>query len=132
MGKSKILIADDEFYIRDIVKDALDEDFIVIEASDGEEAIAIARKQKPDLIIIDILLPKLDGVSACYLLKSNNRTSSIPVVIISGRTDRLKQDCIEEIGADGYLSKPFDVQELFDKINRVIASNRRCIRLNSI
>jgi DNA-binding response OmpR family regulator len=118
MGKKKILIADDELYIRELVTSALEEDYIVLEASDGEEAINIARNQKPGLILMDILLPKLDGISACYILKSDTNTRAIPIVMISGRTDRLDQDYIKEIGADDYLAKPFDIQELLDKIDK--------------
>jgi DNA-binding response OmpR family regulator len=118
MGKKKILIADDELYIRKLVTSALEEDYIVLEASDGEEAINIARNQKPGLILMDILLPKLDGISACYILKSDTNTRAIPIVMISGRTDRLDQDYIKEIGADDYLAKPFDIQELLDKIDK--------------
>lgn len=118
MGKKKILIADDEFYVRDIVKGALENDYIVLEASDGEEAINIARNQKPSLVLMDILLPKLDGISACYILKSDASTRAIPIVMISGRTDKLDQDYSREIGADGYLAKPFDIQELLDKVNK--------------
>jgi len=118
MGKKKILVADDEFYVRDIVKGALEEDYIVLEASDGEEAIDIARKQRPSLVLMDILLPKLDGISACYLLKSDASTKAIPIVMISGRTDRIDQDYIKEIGADDYLAKPFDIQDLLDKVNK--------------
>ena len=85
MGKKKILVADDEFYVRDTVKGALEEDYIVLEASDGEEAISIARNQKPSLILMDILLPNLDGISACCILKSDANTKAIPIVMISGR-----------------------------------------------
>ncbi len=116
--KKKILIADDEFYVRDIVKGALDEDYTILEARDGEEAIDIARNQKPGLILMDILLPKLDGISACYILKSDANTKAIPIVMISGRTDRLDQDYIKEIGADDYLAKPFDIQDVLDKVNK--------------
>jgi CheY-like chemotaxis protein len=118
MGKKKILIADDEFYVRDIVKGALEENYIVLEASDGEEAIDIARNQKPSLILMDILLPKLDGISACCILKSDANTRAIPIVVVSGRTDKPDQDDIKEIGADDYLAKPFDIQDVLDKVNK--------------
>ena len=118
MGKKKILIADDEFYVRDIVKGALEETYIVLEASGGEEAIDIARNQKPSLILMDILLPKMDGISACYLLKSDANTKEIPVVMISGRTDKLDQNYSKAIGADDCFAKPFNVQELLGKVNK--------------
>ena len=118
MGKKKILIADDEFYVRDIVKGALEEDYIVLEASDGEEAVNMARNHKPNLILMDILMPKLDGISACYLLKSGANTRTIPVIMISGRTDKLNQDYIKELGANDCLAKPFDVHDLLDKVSK--------------
>lgn len=118
MGKKKILIADDEFYIRDIVKDALEEDYTILEASDGEEAINIARNQKLILILMDILLPKLDGISACHILKSDTNTKRIPIVMVSGRTDKLDQDYIKEMGADDYLAKPFHIQDVLDKVSK--------------
>ena len=76
------------------------------------------RNQKPSLILMDILLPKLDGISACYILKSDANTRAIPVVVISGRTDKLDQDYSKAIGADDFLTKPFDIQDLLDKINK--------------
>jgi len=116
MGKKKILIVDDELYIRDMVKSTLEEDYIVLEANDGEEAINIARSQKPDLILMDILMPKLDGISACYILKSDANTRVIPIIIISGRTDKLDQKYSKAISFDDYLAKPFEVQDLLDKV----------------
>ena len=118
MGKKRIMIADDEFYVRDMVASALEDDYIVLEASDGEEAVSMARNHKPNLILMDILLPKLDGVSACYLLKSDAITREIPIIMISGRTDKLDQNYNKSIGADDCLAKPFDVQNLIDKVSK--------------
>ena len=118
MGKKEIMIVDDEFYVRDMVKAALDEDYIVIEASDGEEAVNMACNHKPSLILMDILLPKLDGISACYLLKSDANTRTIPIIMISGRTDKLDQNYSKSIGADDCLAKPFEVQDLIDKVSK--------------
>ena len=109
MDKRKILIADDELYIRLLVKSAVGRDYIVLEASDGEEAIDIARSQKPDLILMDIMMPKLDGIGACYLLKSDIDTRAIPVIMVSVRTDTLDQGYSKEMGADDYLTKPFSI-----------------------
>ena len=120
MGKKKIMIADDEFYVRDMVASALEDDYIVLEASDGEEAVSMARNHKPNLILMDILLPKLDGVSACYLLKSDANTGEIPIIMISGRTDKLNRNYSKSIGADDCLAKPFDVQDLIDKVSKYL------------
>lgn len=118
MGKKKIMIADDESYVRDMVASALEDDYIVLEASDGEEAVNMARNHKPNLILMDILLPKLDGVSACHLLKSDANTKEIPIIIINGRTDKLDQNYSKIIGADDCLAKPFNVQDLIDKVSK--------------
>jgi len=117
MSKKRILIADDEFYVRDIVVNALSEHYIVLEASDGEEAISMAKKHKPSLILMDILLPKLDGISACRIIKSEIDTSMIPVIMISGRTDKIDGERVKEIYADGHLAKPFDIDELLNKVD---------------
>ena len=118
MDKSKILIADDELYIRHLVSSALGRDYTVLEASNGEEALDIARSQRPDLILLDIMMPKLDGIGACYLLKSDIYTKAIPVIMVSVRTDKLDQDYSKEMGADDYLTKPFSVQALLDKVKQ--------------
>jgi len=118
MSKKRILIADDEFYVRDIVVNALSEHYVVLEASDGEEAISMAQKHKPSLILMDILLPKLDGISACRIIKSKTDISMIPVIMISGRTDRVDGERVKEIGADGHLAKPFDIDELLNMVNQ--------------
>jgi two-component system alkaline phosphatase synthesis response regulator PhoP len=118
MDKKKILVVDDELYIRLLMKGALGRDYTILEASDGEEAIDIARRQKPDLILMDIMMPKLDGIGACHVLKSDVNTRAIPVIMVSVRTDTLDQDYSKEMGADDYLTKPFDFQTLLDKVKQ--------------
>ncbi len=118
MEKRKVLIADDELYIRLLMGSALGGSYTILEASDGEEAIDIARSQKPDLILMDIMMPKLDGIGACYILKSDINTRAIPVIMVSVRTDRLDQDYSKDMGADDYLTKPFNVQALLNKVKQ--------------
>jgi len=84
MNYRKILIADDELYVRLLVKSALDTSYSVLEASDGEEALDITRTEKPDLVLMDILMPKLDGYTACYQTKTDEATKAIPVVMLTG------------------------------------------------
>jgi len=120
MSKRKILIADDEFYIRELVKDALSSNYIILEASDGEEAIDAARKEKPSLILMDIMLPKLDGIGACYILKSEVATKRIPIIMVSVRTDKLDQEYCKSMGSDGYLTKPFSFEALLETVKRFI------------
>jgi two-component system alkaline phosphatase synthesis response regulator PhoP len=125
MEKRKVLIADDELYIRLLVKSAVGRDYTVLEASDGEQAVDIARCQKPDIILMDIMMPKLDGIGACYILKSDVSTRAIPVIMVSVRTDTLDQDYSKEMGADDYLTKPFSVQALLDKTKQYELATHR-------
>ena len=92
MEKKKVLIADDEAHIRLLVRSILGKDYIILEASDGEEAVDMARTERPDLILMDIMMPKLDGVGACYILKSYSGTKGIPVVMLTALTDKLDQE----------------------------------------
>lgn len=100
------------------VSSVLGGDYVVLEASDGEEAVDIARSEKPDLILMDIIMPVLDGIGACRILKSDINTNSIPVVMVSVGTDKLNQDYSKEMGAGDYLAKPFSVQALLDKVKQ--------------
>jgi len=116
MGNKKILIADDELSIRLMVSGMLGEDYTVLEVSDGQEAINIARSQKPDLILMDIMMPKVDGYTACSALKTDQTTKKIPVVIVTGVGHELNKKLANEIGADDYITKPFSLQSLLDTI----------------
>ena len=120
MDKKKILIADDEPNIRILVSSMLGKDYTVIGASDGEEAINIARDSKPDLILMDILMPKVDGYIACHAIKTDPATKAIPVVMLTAVGYELNKRLAEEVGADGYITKPFSPQDLLDTIDRCV------------
>jgi two-component system alkaline phosphatase synthesis response regulator PhoP len=113
--KQKILVADDELYIRLLVKDILEPEFNVMEASNGEEAVNIARNEQPDLILMDILMPKLDGYAACYAIKNNELTKDIPVVMLTGVGHEINRQLSQEMGATAYITKPFNPEDLLDK-----------------
>ncbi len=120
MDKKKILIADDEPNIRLLVGSMLSRDYIVIAASDGEEAIALARRQKPDLILMDIMMPKMDGYIACSILKADPATKAIPVAMLTGVGHELNKKLAEKMGAGGYITKPFTRQELLEAVTRLL------------
>ncbi len=122
MAKKKILIADDEVYIRLLVRSILGKDYTVLEASNGEEAVDTARTQKPDLILMDIMMPKLDGVGACNIIKSDPIIGAIPVVMLTARADKLDQKYAKDMGADGYITKPFSSSGLRDTVNRLLTN----------
>ncbi len=116
MDKKKILIADDEPNIRLLVSGILSQDYIVIAASDGEEAVALASRQKPDLILMDIMMPKMDGYAACSVLKADPVTKTILVVMLTGVGHELNKQLAKQVGADGYITKPFSMEELLETI----------------
>jgi len=118
MDKKKVVIVDDEMYIRQLVNNALDRDYTVLEASDGEEAIDITRTQQPDLILMDVLMPNLDGCTACYEIKKDEATRAIPVVMLTGIGHELNRKLAQEMGADGYITKPFNLQNLLDTVKQ--------------
>jgi len=116
--KQKILVADDELYIRLLVKDILEPEFTVLEASNGEEAVNITYTEQPDLVLMDILMPKLDGYTACYAIKNNELTKDIPVVMLTGVGHELNRQLSKEMGATAYITKPFNPEDLLDKIRQ--------------
>jgi len=120
--KRKILVADDELYIRLLVKDILEPEFTVLEASNGEEAVTIARNEQPDLVLMDILMPKLDGYTACYAIKNNELTKNIPVVMLTGVGHELNRQLSQEMGATAYITKPFNPENLLDKARQHAAA----------
>jgi len=122
MGKKKILIADDEPSIRLLIRSMLSKDYIVIMANDGQEAIDIARQQSPDLILMDILMPKMDGYIACHAIKTHPATKAIPVVMLTGIDYELNKKLSQQVGASGYITKPFQLQELTEMIGQLLST----------
>jgi CheY-like chemotaxis protein len=118
MVDTKILIVDDEVGIRLMVVRMLGEDYTVLEAADGEEAVTLTRLHKPNLVLMDILIPGKDGYSACHEIKMDPETKSIPVVMVSAISHRLNERLSAEVGADGYITKPFSVEKLLEAIAR--------------
>lgn len=116
----KILIVEDDQSILDIIKYNLKkEGFVTIEAKDGEEAIEKALSQNPDLILLDLMLPKLDGISVCLKLRE---TLTTPIIMVTARAEEIDRILGLELGADDYISKPFSQRELMARIK---ASLRR-------
>ncbi len=120
-GNKKILIADDEEAVRSLVKRILGKTYKVIEADDGEEAVKVAVNQKPDLILMDILMPEMDGLTACYAIKRNQATKEIPVVMLTAVDYELNRKLSQDVmGSQGYITKPFNSQELMDMITKCL------------
>jgi len=121
MSKKKIMVVDDEADIRELIKFNLEkEGFDVVPVSDGETALEEARLRQPDLIILDVMLPGIDGIEVCFKLKSDNNYKSIPIVMLSAKSDESDQLVGLKIGADDYLVKPFSPKVLVAKITAIL------------
>ncbi len=112
-----ILVADDEAAIRDIVASVLENpDCRVLHARDGEEAVAVAKSEHPDLILLDCLMPRVDGVEAVKRLRADGGTCTIPIVLMSGDSDHDWVSAAEKIGMRCFLVKPFSPSQLLQKL----------------
>jgi len=120
MRERKILIADDESEIRTMVNRMLGREYLILEASNGSEAARIARLHKPSLILMDIMMPDMDGYSSCSVIKNDPETKDIPVIILTGIEHELNVKLSEEMGADGYVTKPFSLEELLETVDRFL------------
>lgn len=92
----------------------------VLKAADGQAAIDLVYKEKPDLIILDLMIPKLDGYKVCRLLKSDSNYQDIPIIVFSAKVQDKEKEIIQEVGADDYITKPFDPEIMLAKINSLI------------
>ena len=123
--KEKILIVEDE---KDIVK-MLDynlkkEGFRTINASDGEDALDLANREHPDLILLDLMLPGIDGLEVCKTLKSDSKTKHIPIIMLTAKTQEADKIVGLELGADDYVTKPFSPRELIARIKAVLRRSK--------
>ncbi len=117
----KILIVDDEKLIRDVIREyCYNENYDVLEANNGEEALKIIESNKIDLIVLDIMMPKLDGFSLCKQIKSKN----IPIIILSARSDEFDKLMGFELGIEDYVTKPFSPKELMARIKVILKRNK--------
>jgi two-component system cell cycle response regulator len=117
MKSKRVLIVDDDNFMRQIIKDSLAGQFDVIEARHGHEAVRFADSKKPDLILLDIELPGLSGIDVCKRLKATRHTKNIPVILISSHTRKEQIIIGLQAGADDYLTKPFNSNEVLSRVN---------------
>jgi CheY-like chemotaxis protein len=116
----KILVVDDEAEVRDSLREFLEgAEYAVCEAADGEEALVKTFTERPHMILLDLRLPKLDGYQVCQTLKGNPVTSGIPIIMITALNATPQKVKGIESGADDYISKPFDLDELRARIHMV-------------
>ena len=120
--KKKILIVDDEKQLVSLVSLHMKmSGYEVLSAKDGEEALAIAKEEAPDLIILDLMLPKIDGWEVCKRLRTESKIGDIPVIMLTARSEAGDKLRGFECGADDYVTKPFSPRELVARVKRVLA-----------
>ncbi|MEI6831802.1 MAG: response regulator [Candidatus Omnitrophota bacterium] len=117
MDKKRILVVDDEIDLVEMLSIRLEaNDYEVFAAYDGQEGLDKARTLKPDLIILDLMLPKLDGFKVCRMLKFDEKYKQIPIILFTARAQESDVKLGKEVGADAYVTKPFEPDILLGKI----------------
>lgn len=120
--KATILVVDDEPHIVKLVKANLEsEGYKVLSAGDGEQAVASVKREQPDLVLLDIMLPKMDGYAACREIRT---FSAVPVIVLTARSTEVDLVHGFEVGADDYLTKPFGISELLVRVQAVLRRSR--------
>jgi len=123
MGKT-ILIVEDEPRNMTLTRDLLKiSGYETIEAVDGKQGVEKAKSAKPNLILMDIMMPGMDGYSACREIKADQSTKNIPVVMLTAVGYDLNKKLAKQMGADGYVTKPFSRQQLIDAISPLLATS---------
>ncbi len=121
MSKKRILVVDDEVDLVETVRFSLElEGYDVLVAYNGEEALNQARKENPDLILLDLMLPKLDGYKVCRLLKFDERFKHIPILMLTAKIQEKDKVTGMETGANEYITKPFEMDELMKKVKNYL------------
>lgn len=129
-NKPRVLIVDDEEHIRSLVKLSLEsQHYTLVEASNGIEAIERVRQEIPDLILLDLMMPEMDGKEVCNILKRHAKTEKIPIIMLTAKSHSLDKVEGIHIGADDYITKPFDPLELEARVKMIL---RRTTRLKTL
>lgn len=124
MDKPRILLVDDEPSILKVVGKRLElAGFTVMTASDGQQALQVAQTQNPDLVILDLMLPKQNGYEVCAALKADARWRHIPVMLFSAKAQQKDEQTGMASGADAYMTKPFKAEELLERIQSLLKAN---------
>lgn len=119
--RGRVLVVDDEPDLIRILQFGLESAGYVVEsASDGQEGLKKAREVKPDIILLDLMLPKLDGYKICRLLKFDERYKQVPIIILSARTQEGDQALALEMGANRFVTKPYDFAEILGHIEALL------------
>jgi CheY-like chemotaxis protein len=125
-GGPLVLVADDEIEVRDLVCEVLaGAGFSTIGAGDGEEAVELARRHRPACIVLDLIMPRMDGYTALTRLRGHPVTAGVPVVVLTGQSDPVYENLSEGVGAVAHVTKPFSPGHLADTVRRALAEEAR-------
>ncbi len=123
--KNKILVVEDEPDLREGIRAILENnDYEVIVAVNGQEGLDKARKEYPDLIILDLMMPKIDGYKVCRLLKFDSQYKQIPIIIFTVRAEKEDEKLAYNSGADAYITKTLESKELLNKIEELLKKSK--------
>ena len=119
----RILVADDEVHIVRILRFNLERaNYQVITASNGEEAYQVAVRERPDLIFLDVMMPKIDGYQVCRMLREEAGLKDIPIIMLTAKGQESDEEMGRAVGANLYMTKPFSPKELIEKIKELIGN----------
>jgi len=123
---SSILIVDDEADLRSVLRFGLEaEGFRVLESGDGEDGLRKAQQEAPDLMVLDLMLPKMDGYKVCRALKFDDRYRTMPILILSARSGARDRQLALDMGADDFITKPYDMHDLVRRIRAHLERAKR-------
>lgn len=123
---SKILIVEDELSIRQLVKYNMEkEGYQVLEAADGLQGLKLAKSEKPDLLLLDLMLPQMDGLEVCRNLKGNPASAALPIIMLTAKSEEIDKVIGLELGADDYMTKPFSPRELIARVKAVLRRSQK-------
>jgi DNA-binding response OmpR family regulator len=133
MAKKKLLVVDDVRETLLALKIRLEyANYEVITATDGEMGLKMAREVSPDLIVLDVMLPKIDGFSICRLLKFDEEYEHIPIIMLTAKGQQTDRETGKKVGADAYLTKPYNAKELLDHVNSLLSEAYIPSKYNSL
>ncbi|MEZ6094217.1 MAG: response regulator [Pirellulaceae bacterium] len=125
MAKARVLVVEDDRSLADILEYNLqDRGYEVIRSSDGQDAIQQAKGKSPDLIILDVMIPVMDGLEVCRRLRSMPETEGLPILMLTAKSEEVDQIVGYKVGADDYVTKPYSIKVLLERVNSLIRRNR--------